>query len=263
VSYGEGNAATIWSARSTDDAETWSAPVKIVDTTVIRDCCLPGTKVHDGVVEWVAASPDRDGHAYVTWEEYDGRQVDVRLAWTRDGGRTWSRPRRVNDSAGATDQFQPQVAAGEDGAVAVAFYDKRQRCERGRAIARPNRGRPNRCISVALQTYRDTGTALRRVGHNRPLSRHAWDPEQPVQKRRGLGQLACEKVADPCTEIFIGDYFQLAFTPRRLHVLSTSTWYPSQVRGDDGSRIHYQQQVLATVRRSALGLERPLSANLT
>ena len=40
----------------------------------------------------------------------------------------------------------------------------------------------------------------------------------------------------------------------KVYVLSASTYPPSQVRGDDGRRIHYQQQILTTVRRHALGL---------
>jgi hypothetical protein len=37
-------------------------------------------------------------------------------------------------------------------------------------------------------------------------------------------------------------------------VLSASTHPPSSVRDDDGHRLHYQQQLLTTVDRDALGL---------
>ena len=86
------------------------------------------------------------------------------------------------------------------------------------------------------------------------MSRHAWDPEQPAGTRGGIGQHACEDVADPCEEIFIGDYFQLVVSPKFVHVLSASTHYPSGVRGDDGRPLHYLQQVLASVRRNRVGL---------
>jgi hypothetical protein len=257
VSYGKGTAATLWVARSRDDGRSWADVHRVADTRVVRTCCLPHTRVHDGVVEYLAASPDRAGHVFVAWEELRGGQLDVRLAASRNGGRSWSRPARVNDDRGRTDQFQAQVAAGPRGAVAVAFYDKRARCPAtDPAIRRPNRGRRNRCVGVSLQAFRDGGLARgpRRVGPNRRLSRHLWDPEQPAGKRGGVGQLACEESADPCDEIFIGDYFGLVVGPRRVHVLSASTHPASRVRADDGSRLHYQQQVLAEVSRARLGL---------
>ncbi len=58
----------------------------------------------------------------------------------------------------------------------------------------------------------------------------------------------------PCSETFVGDYFGLAVTGKRVEVLSASTAHPSDVRADEGGPISYQQQVLATVQRRALGL---------
>ena len=48
-------------------------------------------------------------------------------AQSTDGGLTWSPAQTVNDApnSATTDQFQPSVAAGPGGAVAVAFYDRR------------------------------------------------------------------------------------------------------------------------------------------
>jgi len=40
-------------------------------------------------------------------------------------------------------------------------------------------------------------------------------------------------------------------------VLSTSTHYPSGVTADDGRPIYYQQQILHTANRAALGLRPP------
>jgi hypothetical protein len=254
VSYGKGTRATVWVTRSTDDGRSWEPAHRVARTRVLRTCCLPGTKVHDGVVEYLAASPGRRGRLFVVWESVRRGHVGVRLAASRDGGRSWSAPRRVEDDSGPADQFQPQVAAGPRGAVVAAFYDKRGRCETGPAVRRVNRGRRNRCIGVSLQAYRDDGRTLRRTGPNRRASRHLWDPEQPAGTRGGVGQRACEESADPCDEIFIGDYFGLVVGPRRVHVLSASTHPASRVRGDDGRRLHYQQQVLAEVPRRRLGL---------
>jgi hypothetical protein len=250
----DGEAATIWTMRSSDDGRSWQPRVKVADTRVIRSCCLPGTHVHDGVVEFAAASPERPGHLFVTWERFDGRQLDVQLARSTDGGRTWSAPVTVNDDGGSTDQFQPEVAAGPDGAVAVAFYDKRGRCPVAESVRAEVRGAANTCIGVSLQAFRDAGARLARVGGNARLSRGLWDPEMPRQFRGGYLQVACEDSSADCDDIFIGDYFQLAISRRNVYVLSTSTHYPSGVRADDGRPIYYQQQILHTANRAALGL---------
>jgi hypothetical protein len=54
--------------------------------------------------------------------------------------------------------------------------------------------------------------------------------------------------------MFLGDYFSIQVSGSRVYLLSASTHPRSRVRGDNGRRLHYQQQVLTTVRRSALGL---------
>ncbi len=52
---------------------------------------------------------------------------------------------------------------------------------------------------------------------------------------------------------FIGDYFGLAISAGNVYTLSVSTHYPSSVRADGGGRVYYQQQILGTVQRSAIG----------
>ena len=103
------------------------------------------------------------------------------------------------------------------------------------------------------QAYRDTGATVAPVGGNRLASKNLWDPYQPDGTRGGVTQRACESPGDPCTDIFLGDYFGLQVSAKRVYVLSSSTYYPSQVRGDDGRRLRYQQQVLTTVSRRARG----------
>ena len=43
-------------------------------------------------------------------------------------------------------------------------------------------------------------------------------------------------------------------TVRRVYTLGVSTHYPSDVIADDDGPVYYQQQVLETVSREALGL---------
>jgi hypothetical protein len=58
-----------------------------------------------------------------------GRGFDVLYTRSTDGGQTWSAPVRLDDDAGAADQFHPTLSVGSNGAggdrLAVSFYDRR------------------------------------------------------------------------------------------------------------------------------------------
>jgi len=53
--------------------------------------------------------------------------------------------------------------------------------------------------------------------------------------------------------VFIGDYFGLAISGGNIYGLFVSTHYPSTVKADEGGKVYYQQQILATVLRSGFG----------
>ncbi|RMG56236.1 MAG: exo-alpha-sialidase [Acidobacteria bacterium] len=60
----------------------------------------------------------------------EGRDAsDIFLVKSTDGGRRWSRPRRVNDDATEADQWMPSVAVAPDGTVAIMWYDRRNDLE--------------------------------------------------------------------------------------------------------------------------------------
>ncbi|HZC29131.1 MAG TPA: hypothetical protein VE269_05270 [Gaiellaceae bacterium] len=105
-----------------------------------------------------------------------------------------------------------------------------------------------------MQAYRDSGAGPVRVGSNVRIEEFQWDPEQPLQHVGGIGQIACPAVTDPCPTTFIGDYFGLAMSGANVYGLMVSTHYPSGVPADEGGPVYYQQQVLAKVPRSALGI---------
>jgi hypothetical protein len=185
--------------------------------------------------------------------------MNVRFTQSTNGGLTWSAPVLVNDDAGtaATDQFQPSVAAGSGGAVAVAFYDRRQSCPADASILPSHVGAANTCIAVSVQAFKDSGSGAMAVGPNYDVSQFTWDPDQPAQSLGGLPQYPCAGHANPCPagRGFIGDYFGLAVSDGNVYTLSVSTHYPAtKVRADGGGSIYYQQQVLGTVARSALGI---------
>ena len=63
-----------------------------------------------------------------------------------------------------TDEFQPSIAAGPGGAMAVAFYDRRAKCPSDPSALPQDVGRTNFCIDTSLQAYKDTGSGAVPVG---------------------------------------------------------------------------------------------------
>src|SRR6266704_330997 len=254
-----GTSSTIYVARSSDDAQTFTPFVPITTVGLLPSGQLPNTTFRDGITESFAASPTYPGHLYLTYEDWDGTQMDVKFTQSTDGGSTWSKPVVVNDAANSatTDQFQPSVAAGPGGAVAVAFYDRQQACPSDpgdTSILAADRGRTNFCIDTSLQAYKDSGSGAVPVGSNVRVSEFTWDPMNPAQHVDGIGQMACAAAIDPCTRnAFIGDYFGLAISNGNIYALMVSTHYPSSVTADEGGPVYYQQQVLATVPRGGFG----------
>ena len=252
----------VYVSKSVDDGKSWGPFTLAASPVEDPTGTFANTKFRDGIIENFTSSQTYPGHVYLTYENWDSSAgtMDVYFTQSTDGGNTWLPPTLVNDDAGtaATDQFQPSVAAGPGNAVAVAFYDRRAACPTNDpSISTP--GATNTCIAVTLQAYSDTGTETGAVpvGTNVNLSEFAWDPEQPLQTLGGLPQYPCAGHANPCPagRGFIGDYFGLAISGTNVYALSVSTHYPaSGVLADDSGPIYYQQQVLATISRSALGL---------
>jgi len=252
-----GKASSIYVARSEDDGRTWSPfTIAVRNVGILPAAALPNTTFRDGIVESFAASRTYPGHLYLTYEDWDGAQFDVYFTQSTDGGTTWADPTLVNDNAqpATTDQFQPSVAEGPGGAVAVAFYDRRATCPDDPSVLPAHIGRANFCIDVSVQVYRDSGQGAQTVGANDRASSFTWDPQNPAQHVGGLGQMACASHDYPCRLSFIGDYFGLAVSASNVYVLSVSTHYPSTVTADEGGLVYYQQQVLSSISRTALGI---------
>jgi hypothetical protein len=257
-----GGSNTIYVARSTDDGRTFGAFVPVTTATVPPGEVYSNTRFRSGIVENFAASPTYAGHLYLTYEDWDAAasQADVKFTQSTDGGQNWSTPVVVNDNVDApgvpTDQFQPSVAAGPQGAVAIEFYDRRQACPNDSSVLPADVGRTNFCIDTTLQAYKDSGSGAVPVGSNVRVSQFTWDPEQPGQHLGGLSQYPCAGATDPCAtgDGFIGDYFGLAISAGNVYGLFVSTHYPSDVTADEGGPIYYQQQILSTVSRADLGI---------
>jgi hypothetical protein len=257
VGWVDANAAnrteTIFVSRSSDGGVTWGPFVPVATPGVRPGCCYANTRFRIGIIENFAASQTYSGHLYLTWEDYDGSQYDVKFAQSTDYGMSWSTPVTVNDPD-PNDQFQPSVASGPNGAVAVAFYDRRQSCPSDPSIGPADVGRTNFCIDVTLQAYKDSGSGAVPALGNARITQFTFDPEQPLQTIDGLDQMACAAHVNPCTtRSFLGDYFGLAVSTSNIYGFFVSTHYPSSVTGDQGTPVMYQQQILATVPRSGYG----------
>jgi Neuraminidase (sialidase) len=110
--------------RSTDGGATWSQPI-IVAPQVFANVSIAGHAVRssDELPEF-AVGPD--GNLYAVWQ--DGRfsvngTAKVAFSQSTDGGLTWSTPIRVDQSAGDTPAFTPQVHVASDGTVGVSYFD--------------------------------------------------------------------------------------------------------------------------------------------
>src|SRR2546427_1855857 len=252
---------TLWVAKSTDDAQTFTFSRAVTGVGVIPTADLPNTTFRDGIAESFAASPSRAGHLYMTYEDWDAAagQFDVKFVQSTDAGANWPAPVKVNDNAessavGYTDQFQPSIAAGPNGAVAIAFYDRRAACPNDNSVLAADVGRTNFCIDASLQAYKDSGSGAVPVLANTRITKYTWDPMNPAQHVDGIGQMACASHRDPCTvRAFIGDYFGLAISAGNIYALFVSTHYASNVTADEGGPVYYQQQILAKVSRAAYG----------
>src|SRR3954464_8727521 len=122
----------VYVTKSVDDGVSFGPFVEAATPSENPFGFLPNTNFRDGIIENFTASPTFSGHLYLTYEDWDFAtgQFDVRFKQSTDGGLTWSPEQTANDAANSatTDQFQPSVAAGPAGAVAVAFYDRRAAC---------------------------------------------------------------------------------------------------------------------------------------
>ncbi|HEU4400738.1 MAG TPA: sialidase family protein, partial [Candidatus Polarisedimenticolia bacterium] len=85
-----------------------------------------------------AAAIALDGTIYVAWTDFaEGscdpttafsplcENADLRLSLSRDGGKHWTSPVKVNDDATRSDQFMPWIATHPDGLLSLAWLDRR------------------------------------------------------------------------------------------------------------------------------------------
>ncbi|MGE0813251.1 MAG: sialidase family protein [Vicinamibacterales bacterium] len=115
---------------SADGGWTFGADKVLTTLTGGWDLPLPGVERHNGMpVTAVDLSGGKDkGSLYVNFiDERSGPgDTDVWLLASRDGGKTWAAPVRVNDDPkGAAQLFTWMAVDPADGSVNVVFHDRR------------------------------------------------------------------------------------------------------------------------------------------
>ena len=122
----------------------------------------------------MAAAPS--GALYVVYSDYnvasaatpdeDGRQADVKVIRSANGGRTWTAPTRVNTDDSNADQIQPFVRVTRRGRLNVSYFDRRF------DPPRPPEHPGNFFLDTVLARSTDGGRTCRETR----LSHDSWDP---------------------------------------------------------------------------------------
>jgi hypothetical protein len=112
--------------RSTDHGATWSTPTIIGDMRPAEN----SSRLRAGQIIPSFAVDPTSGTIAAVWLDgrFDAsRRAAVVLSTSTDGGRTWTDPRRVNQTPGAAAAVLPSVAFAPDGTLGISYYDMRNR----------------------------------------------------------------------------------------------------------------------------------------
>ncbi len=150
-----------------------------------------------------------------------------------------------------------QVAAGPGGAVAVNFYDRRAACPEDPSIL-PERRRPDELLhrrrrcrrsrTTEPAPCRSAATSASRTSpgtRSSPARRSTGSTRWPARRTPTRARPAPSSATTSASRS----------RESNVYTLAVSTHYPSGViMADGGVPVYYQQQVLETVSRTALGL---------
>jgi hypothetical protein len=115
---------------SHDGGKTFTHPRSILSTAPIM-FAVQGMDRANGFPQ-IAIDPrggPKGGPLYITWSDYRNGDVDIFISVSKDHGKTWSAPIRVNNDPlhdGADHFFQWLAVDPVTGAVNVVFYDRRE-----------------------------------------------------------------------------------------------------------------------------------------
>ena len=112
-----------------DGGERFSKSEKVADWRVDRSRSEGGMLGQLGVDPGSKAFKDR---LYVVYPEIVSDRIQIRLSYSSDKGKTWSKPVTVNDDRSpekggkGPDHLLPSVGVNKDGVVLVTWYDRRE-----------------------------------------------------------------------------------------------------------------------------------------
>ena len=111
-----------------DGGERWEKAQKVADWKVDR------SRSEGGMLGQLAADPGSKAfkdRLYVVYPEIVSDRIQVRLSYSSDKAKTWSKPVTINDDRSpekggkGPDHLLPSVAVNKDGVVLVTWYDRR------------------------------------------------------------------------------------------------------------------------------------------
>lgn len=113
---------------STDEGESFSEAVSIADVKPIpsqlpngiyRTPTLPAMDIDHG------ENSSYKDTIYISWNDYRDGNADILMVYSRNGGKNWSEPIKVNDDDTENDQFFPAISISPNGYINMIFYDRR------------------------------------------------------------------------------------------------------------------------------------------
>jgi len=125
------NQNKIWFDRSLDKGETWlNEDLFISEQPGGWDYSIPGIYRANGLPFTVCdlSNGPHHGTIYVNWSDQRNGEnnTDIWLSKSKDGGKTWSLPNKVNNDNSNTHQFFTNVTIDQTtGWLWFIFYDRR------------------------------------------------------------------------------------------------------------------------------------------
>lgn len=116
---------------SYDGGESLEPGIKIADIAS-STYNLPHCLVASGPIAVDATNGIFRDRLYAVWTDAATGRSEIYLSWSADKGRTWSKPRILNDDqpfgapGAGPDDYMPNVAVNKDGVVGVMWYDRRE-----------------------------------------------------------------------------------------------------------------------------------------
>jgi hypothetical protein len=151
------------------------------------------------LAHWPAFDLDPSGNLYIVWDESGkgDREAGIWLATSKDAGRTWSAPVRVN--TGENTAIWPWIGVGDDGRVGVAWLEADKKLPDNDAETQGTHGWR---IRAAVST-----TALGCGGTKAPSFSVATATKDPVHTGTiCMGGTTCQAMA---IDRRLGDYFSV------------------------------------------------------